>query len=306
MKNRQKGVAVISAMLLAALTTVIVGQLVWEQQLLISELDNQQNAVQTQWMADGAIQWARPVLTEDARTSELDHEKELWNTRLPPTPFEGGKVSGKITDMQQYFNLDNLRQDSHAQEVFNRLLAKLNLSETLTPALVDWLDEDDISSGADGAESNYYSNLTLPYLAANQSLVDLGDLIRVKGFNAGIINKLRPFVRALPKNTALNINTASADVLSFVLPEVSVEEAQAIVANRNVMPFTSVANFLERTPNLRINLESKLSQLNLSVNSQYFLVTCIAEIDHTTIRTEVLMYREGSQDWPVVIWKRIG
>ena len=76
MKNRQKGVAVISAMLLAALTTVIVGQLVWEQQLLISELDNQQNAVQTQWMADGAIQWARPVLTEDARTSELDHEKE--------------------------------------------------------------------------------------------------------------------------------------------------------------------------------------------------------------------------------------
>jgi general secretion pathway protein K len=310
MKSRQKGVAVISAMLFAALTMVIAGQLVWDQRLLIDELENQQNTVQAQWMADGAIQWARPVLAEDAITSEIDNDKELWNTPIPPTPFEGAKISGKIVDLQQYFNINNMGTDTYSKDIFNRLLYKLGLSEKLTSSLIDWLDRDDIENGAEGAESDFYRGLATPYNAANQPLVDLGDLIRVKGFDAVAIKKLRAFTTALPNNTALNINTATAEELSFVLPNISLDDARSIVVNRNIRPFSSVADFVERMPelqkNFKLNAEANLSHINLSVNSQYFLVTCLVEVGHTTLHVEAMIYREGSQSWPQVVWKRIG
>jgi general secretion pathway protein K len=297
----QSGIAVISAMLLAALTTVIVGQLIWQQQLLISELENQQNATQAQWIADAAIQWARPVLAEDNKTSTIDHYKELWATRLPATPVEGGKISGQIVDMQQFLNLNNLKNETSAQDSLNRLLNKLTLTNNLTPALVDWLDEDDLSNGAEGAESNYYSNQSPAYLAANQALVELGNLIRVKGFDQASINKLRPFTTVLPKNTELNVNAASAEVLSFVLPNTSLQDAQNMVATRNVTPFTSLADFKERMP----KPDNDVGNINLSVNSRYFLVTCIAQVDRTILRVEALLYRDDT-GWPIVLWKRIG
>ena len=297
----QSGIAVISAMLLAALTTVIVGQLIWQQQLLISELENQQNATQAQWIADAAIQWARPVLAEDNKTSTIDHYKELWATRLPATPVEAGKISGQIVDMQQFLNLNNLKNETSAQDSLNRLLNKLMLTNNLTPALVDWLDEDDLSNGAEGAESNYYSNQSPAYLAANQALVELGNLIRVKGFDQASINKMRPFTTVLPKNTELNVNAASAEVLSFVLPNTSLQDAQNMVATRNVMPFTSLADFKERMP----KPDNDVGNINLSVNSRYFLVTCIAQVGRTTLRVEALLYRDDS-GWPIVLWKRIG
>lgn len=297
----QSGIAVISAMLLAALTTVIVGQLIWQQQLLISELENQQNATQAQWITDAAIQWARPVLAEDNQTSTIDHYKELWATRLPVTPVEGGKISGQIVDMQQFLNLNNLKNESSAQDSLNRLLNKLVLTNNLTPALVDWLDEDDLSNGAEGAESNYYSNQSPAYLAANQALVELGNLIRVKGFDQTSINKITPFTTVLPKNTELNVNTASAEVLSFVLPDTSLQDAQNIVATRNLSPFTSLADFKERMP----KPDNDVGNINLSVNSRYFLVTCKAQVDRTTLRVEALLYRDDS-GWPIVLWKRVG
>lgn len=301
MKTYQSGIAVISAMLLAALTTVIVAQTIWQQQLLMSELENQLNASQAQWMTDAAIQWARPILAEDNKTNAIDHHQELWATRLPSTKIEGGKISGQIIDMQQFFNLNNVKNENSSQQALSRLLNKLSLNETLMPALMDWLDEDDIANGAEGVESNYYSEQTPAYLAANQALVEMGNLIRVKDFDAETVNKLRPFVTVLPKNTELNVNTASAEVLSFVLPEINLQEAQSLVAYRNVTPFLSIADFRERMPDQEVDI----GNINLSVNSRYFLVTCIAQIDRTSVRVEALLYRDDT-GWPVVIWKRIG
>ena len=296
----QRGIAVVAAMLLAALTTIVVSQLVWQQQLLISELENQQNATQANLLVDAAIQWARAILAEDALSSNIDHNKELWATRLPSTAVEGGIISGQIVDQQQFLNLNNLLNDNSAQEAFNRLLTNLNLSKSLTFTLMDWLDADDISNGADGAESNYYRALSPPYQAANQLLNEPGNLIRVKGFNQDSIKKIEPFTTVLPKHTELNVNTASAEVLSIMLPETSIDMAQGIVSTRNIAFFKDLNDFKTRA---FTNKPIDITNISLSVGSHYFLVNCNVQFERTNLKVTALLNRDD-KGWPVVVWKR--
>lgn len=300
--SQQRGVAVIAAMLLAALTTIVVGQLVWQQQLLISELENQQSATQANLIADAAIQWARAILAEDALSSNIDHNQEVWATKLPNIPTEGGKISGQIIDQQQFLNLNNVVNDNSAQAGLNRLLTSLNLSNSLTSTLMDWLDIDDISNGADGAESNYYRSLSPAYQAANQLLTEPGNLIRVKGYDQAVINKIAPFTTVLPKNTEINVNTASAEVLSIILPDTILAQAQGIVSARNIAFFKDLSDLKARGFTSENN-NIDTTNINLSVDSHYFLVNCNAQFERANLNVTALLYRD-TKGWPTVVWKR--
>lgn len=301
--HRQRGIAVISAMLVAALVTAVVAQLLWQQQLLISELENQQNATQATWMADAAIDWSRAILAEDANNGRVDHSREIWSTRLPATPIEGGQLSGYIIDQEQFFNLNNLMIENRLSETnlktLQRLLELLNLKPSQADALADWLDADINPISADGAEDNYYLGLNPPYRSGNQALNETGNLIRVKGFDAAAINKISRFATALPTTTSLNVNTASAQVLQFALPNATLQDAQAIVAMRNMAFFSDLADFSRRLPNKEI----PVNQANLSVNSHYFLVTCFAQFGRSQLKVEALLFRD-EYGWPTILWKR--
>jgi len=303
----QHGIAVISAMLLAALVTTVIAQMLWQQRLLISELENRQDATQANWIANAAIHWSRALLAEDSNTGPVDHGREIWATPLPPTPVEGGQLSGMIVDQQQLFNLNNVvienRLNTAQLETLQRMLEKLKLKSGLAGALVDWVDTDNaplsITNLENGAEDDYYLGLTPPYRTANQPLTEQGNLIRIKGMDAATINRLSRFATALPAPTSININTASAEVLSFVLPGTSLEDAQDIVASRNLAFFTSVGDFRQRFPDISTNTAAA----NLSVNSHYFLVTCFAQFGRSQVKTEALLFRDDF-GWPTVVWKK--
>ena len=305
--HHQHGIAVISAMLLAALVTTVIAQVLWQQRLLISELENRQDATQATWIANAAINWSRALLAEDSSTGPVDHGREIWATPLPPTPVEGGRLSGTIIDQQQFFNLNNVvienRLNTAQLETLQRMLEKLKLKSGLAGALVDWLDTDNaplsITNLENGAEDDYYLGLTPPYRTANQPLTEPGNLIRIKGMDAASVNRLSRFATALPAPTSININTASAEVLSFVLPGISLEDAQDIVASRNLAFFTSVGDFRQRFPDTSTNTAAA----NLSVNSHYFLVTCFAQFGRSQVKTEALLFRDDF-GWPTVVWKR--
>lgn len=299
--THQKGMAVISAMLLAALTTVIVGQVIWQQQVLMSEIENQQDAAQAVIIANAAIEWSRAILAEDATSSVADHSKEIWATRLPKTSAEGGFLSGQIIDQQQFININNVAEDASTQRALDRLLLGLSLNQGLSSAILDWIDSDDITNDVNGAESMFYRTQTPPYLAANQRLTERGNLIRIKGVDKKIIDQLSPFVTVLPQRTSVNINTASAEVLSMILPDTSLQDAQNIVTTRNVAFFRDLEDFKNRLPNKNININN----LNLGVSSQFFLVTCIAQFGRSALKVESLLYR-NRQGWPIILWKRIG
>lgn len=141
--------AVVTALLLATLAVTIVASLFWQQQVQVRSIENQRFQLQKKWVLRGALDWARLILREDARTSnEVDHLGEPWAVTLGETQLDqyvdNGKsdteaseasLSGKISDAQAKFNLNNLALNGtvvpHQVAIFRRLLSSLNLDPGL-------------------------------------------------------------------------------------------------------------------------------------------------------------------------------
>ena len=175
------------------------------------------------------------ILNQD-QDRAADHLFEVWAFPLPPIPAEDATVEGRIADEQAKFNLNNLIQQGKvsAQDLaaLERLFLLLKLEPRLIDALIDWIDEDEEATQPQGAESVVYLSLNPPYRAANTKLTDVGELARIKGFDRETIEKLLPFVTALPRVTKVNINTASAELLQSIVPSLGAEAAAELVAKR--------------------------------------------------------------------------
>ncbi|MFI4982214.1 MAG: type II secretion system minor pseudopilin GspK, partial [Nevskiales bacterium] len=209
----QRAAALIMALLVVAMATALASNLIWRQDLWLRQIETQRDLAQARLLVTAGIDWARAVLAEDARTSHYDHKGEPWATKVPAMPAEGGEIAGGLEDEQGKWNLNNLVRNGQISQddlvVLVNLLKQLQLPQTLAGALADWLDSDSEAS-PDGAEDPYYLALKTPYRAANRELDDLDNLLRVRGFDANTVERLRPYVSALPGYNPVNVNTASA------------------------------------------------------------------------------------------------
>src|SRR5262249_5974438 len=119
---------------------------------------------------------------------------------------------------------------------YQRLLAALGVSQgeasRLTAALVDWIDLDRVPVSADGAEDDWYGRQTPVRLPPNAALTDVDELTQVRGYGVELVNRLRPFVAALPSAAPLNVNTAEPEVLVAMLPGLRIDAARVLVAQR--------------------------------------------------------------------------
>ena len=200
------GVVALAAMAAAA---IMVSQSTWARQVELTA-----EHVQARAVLQAGADWARAVLSDDRRVSNVDHLGEPWALRLPPMPVENGELVGQIEDQQGAFNVNNLVSEGKVNVAqlahFRRLLATLGLPDALAYALVDWIDDDSQPQPQGGAEDAYYLALDPPYLAANRPLIDVAELALVRGFDDNVRARLRPYVTALPGFTAVNVNTAAA------------------------------------------------------------------------------------------------
>src|SRR6476661_764333 len=97
--GRQRGVAVVTALLLTTLAVTIVASLFWQQQVQVRAIENQRLQLQKEWILRGALDWARLILREDARDSQVDSLDEPWAVPLSETRLdqdvENGREAGK-------------------------------------------------------------------------------------------------------------------------------------------------------------------------------------------------------------------
>lgn len=301
MKCRETGAAIVLAMSVVALASIaavaiLVSQSTWSRQ---RELEGQHT--QAQLVALAGIDWARAVLADDARMSTVDHLGEPWAQRLPPMPIENGRLDGVIEDEQGKFNVNNLVTEGQANAVeiakFRRLLFVLGLPLTLSDKLVDWLDADSETQPS-GAEDGYYLARQPSYLAANRSMVDIGELAQVDGYSLSVRARLQPFVTALPGATQVNVNTASPEVLAAVIDGLGLDGARALVAARKTAYFRDAADFVARLPG-----GVKGDNSNVAVSSIYFLTTVHAEIGEASAQGTALLMRQGGA-WPKIQWHK--
>lgn len=297
----QGGVAIVLAMGVVALAAMAAAAIMVTQSTWARQSELTADHVQAQTVVRAGVDWARAVLSDDRRSSNVDHLGEPWALRLPPMAIENGKLTGYVEDQQGRFNLNNLVKDGKIDLTqlarFRRLLSMLSLPDALAGALADWMDADnELEPG--GAEDEYYLALQPPYLAANRSLTDVAELALVRGFDGGVRAQLRPFVTALPRFTAVNVNTAPPEVLAAIIDGLDLDGARALAAQRERSYFRDRADFLDRLPR-----DVPAASDDIAVSSDYFMTWVRVTIGEAEARGMALLARQGP-GWPTIVWDK--
>ncbi len=230
-RSRQRGVALIIALILVALATILATKLTFdgwlEQRRTITVLA----AEQAVHFAMGAEALAADVLSQNVQNGgSQDTLAQPWAQGTQPLPLtpendaEGepiGTLQAALEDMSGRFNLNNLghvtpdgKPDPQPLEQFQRLLVSVGLETKWAGIARDWIDADDQPSSPDGAEDSIYTSQTPPYLTGNWPMTSASELMNLPGFGADRYRKIAPYVVALPTAIApINVCTASALVL---------------------------------------------------------------------------------------------
>ncbi|MFT6408475.1 MAG: general secretion pathway protein K [Arenicella sp.] len=217
-------------------------------------------------------------------------------------------VEVSIDDLQGRYNLNNLavkepQAAAGQKRIFLNLLELLEIGEfdqrdRLHGALVDWIDENDLS-GPNGFESSDYGSKRVPYFAADQKLTAIGELRFVEGFSVEIINKLKPFVTVLPvDNAKININTTSAEVLAS-LNRATVSDTASVAAflARRLEPEFQGFSQIQGAETAIIGASIVASQAisgMMQVNSQFFQINAKVILGDNMFCLESLVLRESA------------
>ena len=272
---RQRGTVIIVAMLIAALAAASAAFALQRQDVSVRTLEAARDREQARWIVRGGAQWARTILAEDARSSVVDHARELWASGLPPTEVEQGTLAGRITDQQGLFNLANLVRDGAPSEpdvaALRRLLQTIGLRAEL-------------------AES----------IAASQPMSELGELHRVRGCDDAVVARLRQFVTVLPRRAPVNVNTARPEVLSAVVDGLTLAEAVVLANAVLATPVRGHGDLSTRLPRAELSVASD----QVSFQSAFFLVEGRATVGRAEARLQALLSRDGSR-LPAIVWQRL-
>ena len=312
--QRQRGVAVVTALLLTTLAVTIVASLFWQQQVQVRTIENQRLQQQAKWVLLGSLDWARLILREDAKHSSIDHLGEPWATPLAETRLDDylekgssdsgaaqAAISGQIVDAQSRFNLTNLASGKavNASEVavFERLLASLSLSpslarkaaETVTAAQPGGVTAPDGSQSGSQRDNQSGKQESPPALSLGLTRVD--DLLAVPGFSPEIVAVLKDFVVVLPRFTPINVNTASAEVLAARIGKLSLSEAKALIVSREQAYFRDTADFPQRLPS---GSQQSAGMSEIAVSTSYFIIQGKVRVDRASQQIEALVERGNS------------
>lgn len=307
--GRQRGVALITAILITALVTVAAVAMASRQQLDIRRTGNQLEADQAYVYALAVEAFASRALEEDKKNSTIDALNELWATTDILAPVDGGQVGGTLEDLQGRFNLNNLvdttgKADPKQVKGLQTLLAQVDaendeitLSPFLVNAVTDWIDTD-LNILADGAEDQEYLNLEPPYRAANRFMASPGELRAVAGFDDTIVAALtgmradggKPLLATLPEPTKVNVNTASEEVLMSLDDKITQQIAQEVVELVATKPFESAKDFVDYLKGYKISVDPN----RVDVQSDYFLLSSDAIIGRSKIKLYSVLARKGN------------
>ncbi len=303
MRIANRGVALITAMLITALASLVAANLAWDNALDVRRtmvLLNNDQAVQ---VALGAESWVVGILHQDLQESDIDHLGEIWAIQLPGFPIEGGDVTGTIIDLQGRFNVNNLIDDNgevekKSLERFRRLLQALEIDPRFAGLAADWMDRDAEASFPDGAEDSIYTSILPPYRSANQSLTSASELAALDGMDRQSFRKLRPHITALPGRTNVNVNTATGAVLQSLDENMSASDVEGLISERESAGFADIQTAFSSlvTPDVLNTLEDK---------TNYFQLKVVVRIDTVRVTLYSLLQR-GPQGSVTPILRSLG
>ncbi|MCP2142835.1 HxcX atypical pseudopilin [Pseudomonas sp. NZIPFR-PS2] len=274
--------AIISALLIAAVVAVLAGAMLTRQTVFTRSLEAEQLRIQGQWLLQGGLERSRQMLW-DARQKDV-----LTRLDQPWARAQGGAFEGRIVDEQGKFNLRNLvnRQqvDSEQLQSFERLCRLIGVD----PAVSRRISQRVIAS--------YEPPAKYPMLRS------LDDLSGIEGLDPNVLQRMQAYISVLPGPTWVNGNTASAEVLSAVVPQLSLSQAHGLVAERDSGHwFINRGDFVNR---LRLP-QVAVDAVQVGITSEWFRLQGQARREQRRVTVDALLHRPEDRE-PRVIWSRVG
>lgn len=313
-QSNQQGMAIISALLIAAVVAVIAAGMLTRQSVSTRALEADQQRVQGRWLLHGGLEISRQLLWDARQRDPLTRLDQPWAQRLSAQGFEG-----RLEDEQGKFNLRNLvaneRIDEAQVQAFQRLCELIGVSAGLSQRITQrvigsypYLLNPQIVENTASKNSFDSGRATSPNASRKPQnpklpmLRSVDDLRSVEGVNDAVIGKLAPYLTVIPATTWLNGNTATAPVLAAYVPGLSLERAQALINERDAGRwFINRGDFVNR---LRMpHLE--LTSVKVGITSDWFRLRGEARRDQRRVSLEALLHRSEDR-LPQVIWSRVG
>ena len=297
-RRRQKGVAIITALLIVAIAATISITISTRLQLDVRRTANLVASDQAWFYLLAAEEWSQRILRDDKKESSIDDLSEAWAFELPPLPVEGGTIQGRLTDLQACINVNTLINENGINLVtekrLQQLFRSLGLNPGLTQAITDWIDTDLETTNPNGAEDGYYLNLPQPYHTANTAMQSITELRLVKGFeDPKVYLAVAPYLCAFDtggNEISINVNTASAEVLQSLSEKMTENLAKDIIERRQDEPFNDIKDFTGFSGLKDIIKDTK----QLSTSSDYFLLRTQAVIGQANRVMYSIIYRDDS------------
>ena len=283
---RQRGVALITAILITALVSSVALSLAWDNALDMRRTMTLLYRDQAVHVAMGAESWVQNILRDDLSETDTDHLGEIWATDLPGLPVQSdavrGELFGSIEDLQGRFNVNNLIDqngeiDELALEQFQRLLQVLEIDPRFAGVTADWIDANLEAGFPDGAEDAIYTGFIPAYRTPNVALSNVSELAALDGMDKETFDILRPHIVALPGRTGINVNTATAAVLQSLDENLTTSDVDGLISEREDGGFADVQNTFSTivTPEILPLIEDTSSYFQLKVVVQIATVRII-------------------------------
>ena len=298
--HRQRGSALLTAMIIVTLIATLAAAMVWQQWRAVQVEAAERARAQSAWILAGALDWARLILREDARTGGADHLGEPWavplaearlstflaadkdNSDDAPDAF----LSGSITDAQSRYNLTNLVDQGKVLPlelaVLDRLCLSLGLGSDMATRIANGMRDASAPLGSASVSA------TAPLLPRSVSQLTW------LGIDAQAMRQLEPYVVVLPVRTAVNVNTAPREVLAAMIKELDLATAERLVQVRQRTPFKNLSEVQAQLSGL-----PALNPQQLAVASSFFEVRGRLRLEDRVLEQSSLVERRGLEIVPL-------
>ena len=287
--RHRRGAALLTAMIIVTLLATLVAAMVLQQRRAVMVEAAERSRVQSTWVLNGALDWARLILREDKRSGRPTALTEPWATPLAESRLstflaadnanadDGPEafLSGVITDAQARMNLFNLVDGGKVStpdlEALQRLCQSIGVSDDVAQRI------------AAGMLAALTSGKQPSAPLRPQTVAQLAWL----GIDAATVERLEPYVTVLPQRMPVNINTAPREVLAAAIKGLDLATAERLVQMRQRDPFKDVAAVSAQVPGLTLN------GAQVGTKSDYFEVRGRLRLDERVLEQRSLVWRDG-------------
>ncbi|PHR28777.1 MAG: hypothetical protein COA36_05625 [Desulfotalea sp.] len=326
----ERGMALLITIMTISLLTAVTIQyhkMTWHKYVVS---DNFKRGIQLKAITESGINIALASLKNDLGQNKSDSLLDSWSL-LDQENFEplfpAGELQLKTVDMSGRLQINNIvgkkkssskKKGSDLSPHLRTLLQNILTSgefpvETemeareIVDALVDWIDTDDKESD-NGAETGYYQSLRNPYAARNGPILNIEELLLVRGitpelfFGSKETKGLKDLLTTYGDDGKININTTEPIILKGMNPLITDDLVQQFDEYRRDMANSNSFSDSGWYKNIGWPGDIQLNTELLTTESRYFQITATARFD--TLSWTVVADAERNPDGTLSVLRR--